>query len=396
MHKPVIGWDVGGAHLKAALLDENGCVQQVLQVPCALWRGLDELEAAIDAVLNAFNAQSALHAITMTGELVDLFQSRKEGVLAICQVMDARLNGSKLFYAGALNADLSAFVPLQDVAQQWPHIASANWLASASFAGKQLSRRNQLCKHSQFSELKPIQHGLLIDIGSTTSDFVLLENDQARCVGFTDAARMQSEELVYMGVVRTPLMAVAQKVQFQNAQTSTAAEYFATTADVYRLTGDLLAEDDMADTADGKEKTLVASARRIARMIGHDVEDADMHTWLALANEFKLQQLTRLKQVAQQHLARLSGNNASLDSICVVGAGAGAFLAKEVAQQLQVQYVDIAQLIEINMDNSYENAASGFPERLGVSELKDFSETSRLARVCLPAYAVAYLAFHQI
>ncbi|MES2013737.1 MAG: hydantoinase/oxoprolinase family protein [Pseudomonadota bacterium] len=390
MHKPVIGWDVGGAHLKAALLDENGRVQQVLQVPCALWRGLNELEAAIDVVLNAFNAQSALHAITMTGELVDLFQSRKEGVLAICQVMEAKLNGSKLFYAGALNADLSAFVPLQDVAQQWPHIASANWLASASFAGKQLNRRSQL------SALKPIQHGLLIDIGSTTADFVLLKNNQATCIGFTDAARMQSEELVYMGVVRTPLMAVAQKIQFQNTQTSTAAEYFATTADVYRLTGDLLAEDDMADTADGKEKTPVASARRIARMIGHDVEDADMSAWLALANEFKLQQLTRLKQVAQRHLARLNSNNVSPDSICVVGAGAGAFLAKEIAQQLQVQYVDIAQLIEINMDNSYENTASGFPERPDVSELKDFSETSRLARVCLPAYAVAYLAFHQI
>ncbi len=158
----------------------------------------------------------------------------------------------------------------------------------------------------------------------------------------------------------------------------------------------------LADTADGKEKTPVASARRIARMIGHDVEDADMSTWLALASEFKLQQLARLKQVAQHHLARLSINNASLDSICVVGAGAGAFLAKEIAQQLQLQYVDIAQLIEINMDNSHKNAASGFseclvfPERLGVSELKDFSETSRLARVCLPAYAVAYLAFHQI
>ena len=37
-----IGWDVGGAHLKAALLDTSGALLQVVQVPCALWRGLPE------------------------------------------------------------------------------------------------------------------------------------------------------------------------------------------------------------------------------------------------------------------------------------------------------------------------------------------------------------------
>ena len=67
-----IGWDVGGAHLKAALLDTNGALSQVLQVPCALWRGLPELDAAIDKVLNHFEVKTALHAITMTGELVDI------------------------------------------------------------------------------------------------------------------------------------------------------------------------------------------------------------------------------------------------------------------------------------------------------------------------------------
>ena len=208
----VMGWDVGGAHLKASLLDANGNLQQMLQVPCALWRGLAELEVAIDLVLNAFTKPAALHAITMTGELVDLFNSREEGVQSISAVMDAKLNGQKLFYAGALSADLSAFVTLQEVAQHWPHIASANWLASASFTAKQL------------------QHGLLIDIGSTSSDFVLFENNQAACLGFSDAARMQSEELVYTGVVRTPLMAVAQNIQFGNVLTSVAAEHFATIA----------------------------------------------------------------------------------------------------------------------------------------------------------------------
>ncbi|MEY3883995.1 MAG: hypothetical protein RLZZ379_1273, partial [Pseudomonadota bacterium] len=58
MNSQIIGWDVGGAHLKAALLGPDGALQQVLQVPCPLWRGLHELELAIDIMLNAFKVSS--------------------------------------------------------------------------------------------------------------------------------------------------------------------------------------------------------------------------------------------------------------------------------------------------------------------------------------------------
>lgn len=371
MNNGIIGWDVGGAHLKAALLDGDGKLQQVLQVPCALWRGLQELETAIDVVLNTFPTKPVLHAVTMTGELVDLFANRKAGVQSISRVMDAKLSGVKQFYAGALNADFSGFVALKDVDQHWQHIASTNWLASASFTGKQLQK------------LQNVQHGLLIDIGSTTSDFVLLENNRPACVGFTDASRMQSEELVYTGVIRTPLMAVAQKIRFKNTVTSVAAEYFSTTADVYRLTGDSHAADDMAETADGQEKTQLASARRIARMIGHDVDDdASLRAWIGLANEFKLQQVARLQNVALAHVSRMTDKK-QRQMMGVVGAGAGSFLAKEIAKAMDIQYLDIAELIEVNSEIATGNISGSS------------SETSRRAGVCLPAYAVAYLALNQ-
>jgi len=46
----IIGWDVGGAHLKAARV-EHGKVTAVLQLPAPLWQGLEPLEAALDAAL---------------------------------------------------------------------------------------------------------------------------------------------------------------------------------------------------------------------------------------------------------------------------------------------------------------------------------------------------------
>lgn len=376
MNKKIIGWDVGGANLKAALLDGNGELQQVLQVPCALWRGLSELEAAIDMVLKELAFKPAMHAVTMTGELVDLFANRQTGVRSISQVMDEKLTGSKWFYTGRFDVDaspagVSGFVALDAVDQHWRHIASANWLASASYTGLQLQR------------LQKYQHGLLIDIGSTTSDFVLLENNQPACLAYTDASRMQTEELIYTGVVRTPLMAVAQKIRFENSITSVAAEYFATTADVYRLTGDLLAANDIVDTADGQEKTPVASARRIARMIGHDVEDAAMPMWLALAQEFKLQQLIRLKEAAVSHISRIKTSNQT-SKIVIVGAGVGCFLAREIAALMNMQYIDIAELIEKPSGNTSEV----LPDTL--------IDIAHWAGICLPAVAVAKLLHNNL
>jgi (4-(4-[2-(gamma-L-glutamylamino)ethyl]phenoxymethyl)furan-2-yl)methanamine synthase len=47
MTKPVIGWDIGGAHVKAVWLDSEGRIVQVAQQACALWKGLHLLEASL-------------------------------------------------------------------------------------------------------------------------------------------------------------------------------------------------------------------------------------------------------------------------------------------------------------------------------------------------------------
>ncbi|MBX9705776.1 MAG: hypothetical protein K5Q00_05925 [Gammaproteobacteria bacterium] len=350
---PIIGWDVGGAHLKAAMLSAEGNLLRVLQVPCALWRGLNELELAIDEVLSQFSTSAAINAITMTGELVDLFANRQTGVIEISRVMHAKLAGTKQFYTGSQDLDFAGFVTIDAVNAHWQHIASANWLASAGFVAKQVG------------------HALLIDIGSTTSDFVLIAEHQPFCLGLTDAARMQTQELVYTGVIRTPLMALTQKIQFENTVTSVAAEYFGTTADVYRLTDDLVGEDDMTDTADGKEKTVYASTKRLARMIGHDADDKPLDTWIALAQAFKQQQVSRLQGVATKHILRVKKNA----RLSIIGAGAGSFIAREIAECMKLPYLDVADLIA-NSQSSKD------------CELKHW------ATVCLPAYAVAYLALH--
>ena len=333
---------MGGAHLKAALLDQDGAAQQVLQVACPLWRGLDWLEAAIDEVLSQIRSASNYHAITMTGELVDLFENRPAGVMAIAQLMHQKLQGKAQFYAGT-----QGFVSSHQVAANANLIASANWLASANFVAKK------------------VPNALFVDVGSTSSDFVAISNGEVIVQGFSDAERMRSDALVYSGVVRTPVMALGQKVLFEGAYSNIAAEHFATTADVYRLTGDLLSEDDMAETADGAGKSQLESARRLARMIGYDVEGAPFIAWQSLAQAFKAMQLQRLGEAVGYM------SQGSLDSL--VGAGAGKFLVAALAEKMDRPFIDVIDLIQ---------SAS--------------TQQKHWAGVCFPAYAVAYLALEQL
>ena len=357
--KNIVGWDIGGAHLKAILLADGGEVLQALQLPCPLWRGLDQLETAIAHTLNAFKIEvcSACHAVTMTGELVDLFANRHEGVMAISTLATKLLGKDTLFYAA--NA---GFVALERVSALTPYIASTNWHASAS----------ALAMH--------LNDALLVDIGSTTTDIIAIEAGKLVESGLSDAARLQADTLVYTGVVRTPVMALAQKLPVDNVETNVAAEYFATMADVYRLTGELLPEQDMADTADGKGKTAQESARRLARMVGHDVEATSMLTWINLANTCKTMQKNQIKAAIAKHLK---------PNMTIIGAGAGGFLVQQIAHELNHAYQPISTYFSRTNNQLQLVYSAGMT--LAVTGHIATSKKQDLER-CFPAYAVATLA----
>lgn len=339
MHK-IVGWDVGGAHVKAVLLDENQNVIHVQQMACSLWLGLDQLQIAMLAMLKCMEVESQQvhHAVTMTGELVDLFANRHEGVLAIAQFVSQLLGNEVLFYAIDSETNAPHFVTLNQVPEHTKMIASANWHASACL----------------IAQLLP--SALLVDIGSTTTDIIAIENGKVINQAMTDAERMQQDTLVYTGVVRTPVMAVAQKLPLGSAETNVAAEYFATMADVYRLTGELVEAVDMAETADGGPKTVLASARRLARMVGHDVEDKTLESW---------QQLAQACRVKQCHQIQSAINKQLINNMTILGAGAGHFIVKAIAESLQHPYATLNSIIP----HQHEHLD-----------------------VCLPAYAVAILA----
>lgn len=95
MQDNIIGWDIGGANLKAACLTQSGTVLAVYQEYCPLWQGMQALEQALTKILAKLPVQITQHALTMTGELVDLFDNRAQGVQAIIVLMQKAYRNSR-------------------------------------------------------------------------------------------------------------------------------------------------------------------------------------------------------------------------------------------------------------------------------------------------------------
>ncbi|HEY6513125.1 MAG TPA: hydantoinase/oxoprolinase family protein [Burkholderiaceae bacterium] len=301
----VIGWDIGGAHVKACL-SHRGLVHDVAQWPCPLWQGAVHLDRVLALAHERWpELAGAQHAVTMTGELVDRFAHREDGVRRIAEQLAAALRAPQFFAGDA------GWCEAADAAALWPQIASANWLASA--------------RHTALA-LAP-ESGLWVDIGSTTTDFIAFRGGAVPTASRSDAQRLASGELVYHGVVRTPLCAVARRIGWRGEQLNVMNEFFATTADVYRLTGELDPAHDQQPSADHAAKDRDATCARLARMIGLDARDADRDAWLAFAREWRAQQIAELRG----QLERVSAAYGLRAPALLVGAGCGAFLLPELA-----------------------------------------------------------------
>jgi probable H4MPT-linked C1 transfer pathway protein len=289
----VLGLDIGGANLKAA--HTNG---RALSVPFALWKDPALLPQALRRLLHEMPSAELL-ALTMTGELCDCFESKRQGVLAI---LDAVMMVTGQMPVRVWRND-GHFVDVSTARTTPLTAASANWLALATFAGR----------------YAPKGPALLLDIGSTTTDIVPLLDGRPVPKGRTDAERRRSGELLYTGVRRTPLCAILGRYG--------AAELFATTHDVYLLLGFL--PEDAADynTADGRPATKAASELRLARMIYHDLESSTTAQRRRVAEKVRLRQIRLL----QSFLNKVVASRAEPPRTVLL-AGEGEFLGQMVLE----------------------------------------------------------------
>jgi len=334
----VVGWDIGGAHLKAARA-EDGRIVEAVQVASPLRLGLGALAEAF-AQAKPKMGKADRHACTMTGELADTFASRTDGVEQLAAAAARALGPQPIvLYAGR-----AGFIAPQAAVRHVEDIASANWHATAALIAKRQGS------------------ALLIDMGSTTTDLVPVAAGAIAARGYTDAERLACGELVYTGLARSFVMALAERAPVAGSWTPLVHENFANMADVHRLLESLPEGVDQMPTADGRPKTRAASRSRLARMVGRDAQDGQ--DWIALARWFAEAQIRSITDAIMLILSRGDLPAAAP----VVAAGIGRAVIGEVARRFGRTCIGFENLLD---------AAPG--ARTGASH-------------CAPAAALALLA----
>lgn len=300
MSRAIVGLDVGGANLKGATADG-----QAATLPFPLWKQPGQLADALAELLRRLPPADEF-AVTMTGELCDCFPHRRDGVRWILEAV-GRVTSGRPWRVWSLTGE---FLPPEAALAQPDAVASANWHALATFAGR----------------FAPAGPALLIDIGSTTTDLIPLNAGRVQALGRNDFQRLQSGELVYVGVRRTPVCALLTE--------GIAAEFFATTRDVYLLRRSLAENPFDHDTADGRPATREAASARLARMLGADTEILNPQQILDLAD--RIHQAVR-DRVVSAGRKRLTADQLATKGFTFITSGEGEFLAREVAHVLAAE-----------------------------------------------------------
>ncbi|MFO0935569.1 MAG: hydantoinase/oxoprolinase family protein [Gemmataceae bacterium] len=327
MTTTILGLDIGGANIKAATADGRAWHE-----PFALWKNPDGLAAVLREILARFPDAAHL-AVTMTGELCDCYETKRKGVNRILDAVELVAGPRSVAVWGTDSQFHSASFGRENPLV----VAAGNWHALATFTGRHV----------------PMHGGLLLDIGSTTTDIIPLEHGLPASTGLTDFDRLNSHELVYTGVRRSPLCALSGE--------RTAAEFFASSLDLYLVLG-LIAEDESdTDTADGRGATVEYALARLARMLGGDCETIPEDAIITFAVRVYQRQLGMIVRAVRQVLDEIDE-----ELVQIVVSGSGEFLARR----------------------AIKDALPDFPEeriRSLTSELGD-----RLSS-CAPAYALAIL-----
>ncbi|MCK9150901.1 hydantoinase/oxoprolinase family protein [Methanobacterium alcaliphilum] len=248
----IAGFDIGGANTDLAIIDfdEGGDINNIRvdfsYLP--MWMKKEELGNALLELIGDEIDQVDAVGISMTAELVDAYQTKKEGVLDIAN----RVKNTFDIPVGFVG--LQKMMNLDELYSDPLQAAAANWMATSQIA----TIMSENC--------------IMVDVGSTTTDIIPIKDGSECAKGRSDLERLGTGELVYTGTLRTNVAALVDKVPLDDSWFRVSSELFAISADVHNILGNIKVEDYSCDTPDGAGKSKEDSMRRIARVLCGDLD----------------------------------------------------------------------------------------------------------------------------
>lgn len=356
----VLGIDVGGANIKYALIPgDTSCIEGKRDTPrhviahstvFPMWKDHERLADQLIADFSLLPMkQVAACGVTMTGELADCFFDRREGVVQIVHDVSVACQKSELPDPLYYGVDGAFRTSLQCVGNE-SLTAASNWHGLANYIAA-----------TDFSD------GLLLDIGSTTTDLIPIRKGCVATNAITDFDRLSEGSLVYLGGERTSIAMMVESLLIGGKCCPVMREHFATMKDVRVILGLVSESVDDCDTADGKPCTMQHCMNRLARILGlgfHDLAERQavdlakqVHDAARLKIEKAFNQITERYGASEQLM--ISGH--SDDLVPILGQQPKRYLREVIGVQgaRNAPAVAIAGLLQKRI--AEERCAAGSP-----------------------------------
>ncbi|MCD7781371.1 MAG: H4MPT-linked C1 transfer pathway protein [Methanosphaera sp.] len=247
----IMGLDIGGANTDLAVIELNEDKIKLLGTDkhyLPMWSDPSKLTEYLRQLGSMYSKCNTI-CVSMTAELADSYENKKQGVLDISGRVQEVFSDKDVYFVS-----FDGLIRYEDVIDDPLSVAAANWIGTVN------------CIKYISSDC------IFMDMGSTTTDIIPLKDSKEICQGHTDLERLLSGELVYTGVLRTNLATITPTIPIRDNEATVSSELFSITADMNLVLGNITPEDYTCDTPDGSSKTKDASLERIARLVCADLD----------------------------------------------------------------------------------------------------------------------------
>ncbi len=323
----VIGWDIGGANTKAVFLrTENGCVKEIKTALeyFPVWKDPDKLVTMLSTLKEKVGGNVKLDGVglTMTAELSDAYQTKREGVNKILDCAARALMDLPIFVLD-VNATLRS---IDDAKSEPLKVAAANWAAT----GWMVANLIKTC--------------VVVDVGSTSTSIIPVVDGRISAAGKSDLEKLIVGELVYTGSLRTNVAAIVQSVPFRERTVRVSSELFAQSGDVHLVLGNISEDEYSAETADRRGKTRKEALSRLARVVCADIEMLTEQEIMQIARYVYGKQVERVAEGLKQVYSRVKSVTTAEVPVVLTGIGKN-FIAVDAAEKIGVdEVIDLEKL----------------------------------------------------
>jgi hypothetical protein len=321
----ILGLDIGGANTKAALVKFRN--SEILESFSLIeyfpfWeKTLNDIPNMCNRIVENLIIKNHLKledinfiSITITAELSDAFQTKREGISTILNALEQVFDKDKMFFINNNNE----FINFNQVKSDPISVAAANWVSTSLFLGKFVSK----C--------------ILIDAGSTTIDIIPILNSKPVAKGKNDIERLLNRELIYTGGLRATIPSITHFVPYKDKIVRISFEKFAIISDVHRILNNITETEYINDTADNRSISLDDCYARLARILCMDLESISTKELDLIAKFIYNKQIEMISTDIKVFMDNLTKRipDFNQDSRFVITGLSAEFLIKEVLRRL--------------------------------------------------------------